>query len=78
MPFIPYVDQEKCKGCEECLEICTADVFELREMKAVPLYPDRCLGCRSCTYVCEQEAITVEETRPELSDQCAALLRDIL
>lgn len=78
MPFIPSVDQSKCRGCEECLEICPQCVFELCEMKAKVAYPDRCVGCRSCIDVCEQKAITVEEHRPELSEQCASLLRDIL
>lgn len=78
MPFIPFVDQDKCRGCEECLEICPQRVFELCEMKAVVAYPDQCVGCRSCEAVCEQGAITVEENLPELSEQCASLLRDIL
>lgn len=78
MPFIPHVDQEKCNGCEECLENCSADVFEMEEMKAVVAYPDRCVGCGTCIEVCEKNAIVVEEFRPELSKQCAELLRNIL
>ena len=31
MPFKVMVEKEKCKGCEECLEACTARVFEMKE-----------------------------------------------
>ena len=55
------VDEEKCVGCGECVEICPADVFELQDEKSVPVNADECLGCESCIEVCEEEAITVSE-----------------
>jgi NAD-dependent dihydropyrimidine dehydrogenase PreA subunit len=62
MGFIPTVDEEKCVGCEECVDVCPTEVFEMENDKSVPVEPDECLGCESCIEVCEEDAITVEET----------------
>ncbi len=55
------VDKEKCVGCEECIEVCPVDVYELVDGKSEPVNMDECLGCESCIEVCEEDAITVEE-----------------
>ena len=62
MAFIPTVDQEKCEGCEEWVDVCPVEVFEMEDDKSVPVNADECLGCESCVEVCEPGAITVEET----------------
>ncbi len=78
MDYQVELDQEKCNGCEECLAACTADVFEMRKDKSVAVNKRDCVGCLSCVEICEQAAIKVEETGIEMSETCAALLRDIL
>jgi NAD-dependent dihydropyrimidine dehydrogenase PreA subunit len=55
------VDDEKCVGCGECVEVCPVDVYAIQNEKSVPLYAEECLGCESCVEVCEEEAITVTE-----------------
>ena len=62
MAFIPSVDPEKCQGCEECVDVCPVEVFEMEDGKSVPANAEECLGCESCVEVCEPGAITVEET----------------
>ena len=59
--FKPEVDQEKCVGCGECVDVCPSDVYEIQDEKSVPVNADECLGCESCVEVCEQGAITVTE-----------------
>ena len=61
MAFIPTVDEEKWEGCEECVDVCPVEVFEMQDDKSVPVNADECLGCESCIEVCEAGAITVEE-----------------
>jgi len=78
MAFEVVVDGEKCKGCEDCLEVCTTSVFEMKENKSVPVSVKGCLGCGSCVEVCKEKAIRVEELKPDLSEIARSLLGDIL
>ncbi|MBW2078983.1 MAG: ferredoxin [Deltaproteobacteria bacterium] len=55
------VDQEKCIGCGECVDVCPVDVYEMQDEKSVPVNAEECTGCESCIEVCEQDAITVTE-----------------
>jgi NAD-dependent dihydropyrimidine dehydrogenase PreA subunit len=55
------VDEEKCIGCGECVEVCPSDVYEIQDEKSVVLNEEECVGCESCLEVCEQEAITITE-----------------
>ena len=78
MAFKVAVDGEKCKGCEDCIEVCTASVFGMKEGKSVPVNVEECLGCGSCVEACKEKAITVEELKPDLSEIARSLLGDIL
>ncbi len=78
MAYRVTVDRDKCKGCEECVEVCTAKVLEMQEGKSVPVNEEKCLGCESCCEVCEEGAIRVEELQSNLSETARSLLRDIL
>ena len=55
------VDNDKCIGCGECVDICPVEVYELQDEKSVPVNAEECVGCESCIEVCEQEAISVRE-----------------
>ena len=59
--YIPKIDEEKCKSCGECVDVCPAEVIEVSRDKTVVAKPDECLGCESCVSVCPEEAVTVEE-----------------
>ncbi|MFH1124597.1 MAG: 4Fe-4S dicluster domain-containing protein [Pseudomonadota bacterium] len=61
MGYEVNVDHDKCEGCEECVEVCPVDVFEMQDGKSVTVNAEECLGCESCVEVCDQEAITVTE-----------------
>jgi len=39
------VDVEKCVGCEECVDVCPSDVFEMKDEKSVPVNAEECIGC---------------------------------
>ena len=78
MAYKVTVDQEKCKGCEECVEVCTVQVFEMQDGKSILMNEKVCIGCQSCVEVCKEEAITVVELQAEISEITRSLLRDIL
>ena len=78
MSFKTTVDKKRCSGCEECLEVCSTDVFEMQKGKAKVVREEDCVGCESCVDVCKENAITVEDTEVELSNTAASLLKDIL
>lgn len=61
MGYEVVVDPDKCEGCEECVEVCPVDVYEIIDDKSVPVNAEECLGCESCVEVCEHDAITVTE-----------------
>ena len=74
MAFKVNVDRKKCNGCEECLEACTAGVFQMKIGKATPSADALCMGCESCVAVCDENAIIVTDTRVALSNTCMSLL----
>ena len=59
--FEVVVDKDKCTGCEECVNACPAQVFEIEDGKSEPVEVDECLGCETCVEVCPESAITVTE-----------------
>ena len=61
MAYTPTVDQDKCVGCGECVDVCPAEVYDLQDGKSNPVNAEECLGCESCVEVCQQSAITITE-----------------
>ncbi len=61
MGYNVTVDEDKCVGCSECVDVCPVEVYEMKDGKSHPVNADECLGCESCVEVCEGHCITVEE-----------------
>ena len=53
------LDQDKCTGCGNCIIICGANVFEIKDKKAVIANLEECLECGNCEVVCQADAIQV-------------------
>jgi len=59
--YFVSVDMDKCEGCEECVNICPQEVFEMNDGKSNPANSSECLYCESCLGVCPTDAITITE-----------------
>ena len=59
--YLVSVDQEKCEGCEECVNNCPVSVFEMVGGKASPVRAGDCEGCETCVSVCSTGAVTLSE-----------------
>jgi len=67
--FLAVVDEDKCQGCQDCVERCKFDAIEMRQsagskkLKA-SISAEKCKGCGFCIIKCKQNAIRYEIVRP--------------
>jgi len=52
-----YKISDRCKGCDDCAQICPVRAItgEMKEKHEID--PNRCIDCGSCTHACEYEGI---------------------
>ncbi len=65
MPKV-VVDEERCKGCQLCVEFCPPRVLAMSTtLNARGFFPamlvdeERCTSCAACAIVCPDVAVTV-------------------
>ena len=51
------IREDRCVGCGKCQEVCPGTLIQIKDKKAVMIYPKNCLGCVSCVKVCKMGAI---------------------
>jgi Pyruvate/2-oxoacid:ferredoxin oxidoreductase delta subunit/DNA-binding Lrp family transcriptional regulator len=67
--FLATVDEDLCKGCQECVERCPFNAVEMRKtagskkLKA-HIINENCKGCGVCIVGCKQKAMRYELVRP--------------
>lgn len=59
--YMVSVDNSKCEGCEECVNVCPQGVFRMVDAKSDPYQTAECVFCESCLGVCPAEAIKISE-----------------
>lgn len=75
IPWYPTIDEDLCTGCEECLDFCANDVFELNEDEMVMTVknPYNCVvGCNRCAEFCATDALTFPS-----KEELVATLREL-
>ena len=72
-PIVAVVDEELCKGCGRCEEVCEYGAIKVEEAEPVAKVPTlvarvteaQCKGCGSCTVSCPTGAITMKHFTDE-------------
>ena len=67
MSYGPVIDHDLCIGCNECVEICPANIlFEAENPEDPPIsrYPDECFYGYSCVAVCPVEGSAIKIVHP--------------
>jgi NAD-dependent dihydropyrimidine dehydrogenase PreA subunit len=59
--YLVAIANDKCEGCEECVNICPQGVFAMSDGKSDPANSSECVFCESCLGVCPSSAITITE-----------------
>jgi len=85
---MPWVDEEKCTGCNVCVEKCPIEAILMENEKA-KIDMDKCIHCGTCHSVCPNEAVrhdsekipenikaNVEETK-KFMELCAKHFGDV-
>ncbi|MCF7811528.1 4Fe-4S dicluster domain-containing protein [bacterium] len=65
-----YLRQDRCSGCDLCIEVCPVDgIFTLADeigrsgFKPIIVNQEGCTGCRVCEMLCPDVAITIVEDK---------------
>jgi len=53
------VDEEKCNGCESCVDECPSEAITMVNEKA-EINVETCVDCGVCVDACPSEAISLE------------------
>ncbi len=67
--FVAAVDEDRCAGCQDCVERCPFNAIEMRKsatsrkLKA-HIINENCKGCGVCIVGCKQKAMHYELVRP--------------
>lgn len=78
--WYPTIDYAKCNYCNDCVEFCPHNVFEVREnedKKLIIKNPENCVVfCRACSKTCGLDALSfpnkgettakIKQTRKEM------------
>jgi Pyruvate/2-oxoacid:ferredoxin oxidoreductase delta subunit len=67
--FEAAADQDKCIGCQDCVEKCQFLAIEMRKTAGskklkVHIEAEKCRGCGVCVVGCKQRALRLEIVRP--------------
>jgi NAD-dependent dihydropyrimidine dehydrogenase PreA subunit len=57
LAFMPMIDQNRCTGCRECVQVCPTGALEQRWGKAALVFPEQCTYCTACEDICPVGAI---------------------
>jgi 2-oxoglutarate ferredoxin oxidoreductase subunit delta len=67
-----WVNEDYCKACDKCVDVCPAGVLVMRPAADSTLgsmiqvaFQDSCIGCNECELVCPDFAIYVADKKAD-------------
>ena len=66
VPLLHSINDDRCIGCEACIDVCPTEVLDLVENKVRVLRFKDCIQCEQCMFACPTEALVMypEGTAP--------------
>lgn len=55
----PYISEERCEQCKECVDACPYEVFADLSGTIVIARPEDCIECTACIESCPHHAISM-------------------
>ncbi|MGD0230621.1 MAG: 4Fe-4S binding protein [Syntrophorhabdales bacterium] len=55
----PYISEELCKKCGECVDTCPYEVFIDSAGEVIVANPEDCIECTACVDSCPERAISM-------------------
>jgi len=67
--YVPEVDEEKCSGCQGCVDRCYFDAIDMEKKENSKKYKatinkEKCLGCGLCIVGCKEKAMVYVLDKP--------------
>jgi ferredoxin len=64
-PELPLLDNSKCTGCSDCVQVCPVDCLVMRGFYPWLLRPRDCVACALCVLICPEQALRMQPSSSE-------------
>ena len=66
VPLLHSINDDRCIGCEACVDVCPTEVFDLVDHKVRVARFSDCVQCEQCANACPTQALSMGLGRPPL------------